>query len=125
MTAIKRSQPSPRCTRCRRRYDEARGDGYCGLCPGCTDATEPHDAECGILAIDWRRRRFSVRGAGGHANDVMRPAEVLRALSKQSRRGVERIPFIVWKGNADGYAQLCLHTVAGFKKEFTPEELEE
>lgn len=28
------------CDRCGRVYDEARGDGYCGLCPECADATD-------------------------------------------------------------------------------------
>jgi len=31
--------PHP-CDRCGDVYDEARGDGYCGLCPSCADATE-------------------------------------------------------------------------------------
>ena len=29
------------CSRCGAVYDEATGDGYCGLCPECADATEP------------------------------------------------------------------------------------
>lgn len=29
------------CDRCGTVYDEASGDGYCGLCPSCADATEP------------------------------------------------------------------------------------
>lgn len=29
------------CDRCGTTYDEAQGDGYCGLCPSCADATEP------------------------------------------------------------------------------------
>jgi hypothetical protein len=32
------------CDRCRKVYDEASGDGYCGLCPSCADATEPEDS---------------------------------------------------------------------------------
>lgn len=28
------------CERCGDAYDEANGDGYCGLCPACADATE-------------------------------------------------------------------------------------
>lgn len=32
------------CERCGQVYDEAKGDGYCGLCPPCADATDPpHD----------------------------------------------------------------------------------
>lgn len=31
------------CRRCQEFYDEARGDGYNGLCPSCADATEPKD----------------------------------------------------------------------------------
>jgi hypothetical protein len=31
------------CYRCRADYDESRGDGWCGLCPACADATEPQD----------------------------------------------------------------------------------
>ena len=30
------------CDRCGETYDEAKGDGYCGLCPSCADATEPN-----------------------------------------------------------------------------------
>lgn len=30
-----------RCDRCGTTYDEASGDGYCGLCPSCADQTEP------------------------------------------------------------------------------------
>lgn len=41
------------CSRCRVRYDEGRGDGYCGLCPACADATEPADCdECGEPGVD-------------------------------------------------------------------------
>lgn len=29
------------CDRCYAVYDEAGGDGYCGLCPTCADDTEP------------------------------------------------------------------------------------
>jgi hypothetical protein len=32
-----------RCSSCGDVYDEARGDGYCGLCPSCADATEPKE----------------------------------------------------------------------------------
>lgn len=28
------------CDRCGETYDEAKGDGYCGLCPECADADE-------------------------------------------------------------------------------------
>jgi hypothetical protein len=33
------------CSRCSETYDETRGDGYCGLCPACADATEPNSDE--------------------------------------------------------------------------------
>ena len=33
-----------KCDRCGERYEEAKGDGYCGLCPKCADATQP----CGV-----------------------------------------------------------------------------
>ena len=29
------------CESCGDLYDETRGDGYCGLCPSCADATDP------------------------------------------------------------------------------------
>lgn len=29
-----------RCDRCGQPYDEAAGDGWCGLCPECADRTE-------------------------------------------------------------------------------------
>lgn len=32
------------CDRCGTVYDEAGGDGYCGLCPSCADATEPPES---------------------------------------------------------------------------------
>lgn len=31
------------CSECGEIYDEARGDGYCGLCPSCADASEPDE----------------------------------------------------------------------------------
>jgi hypothetical protein len=31
------------CDHCGVRYDESKGDGYCGLCPSCADATENED----------------------------------------------------------------------------------
>ena len=31
------------CYRCGADYDESRGDGWCGLCAACADATEPQD----------------------------------------------------------------------------------
>lgn len=31
------------CDECGETYDEASGDGYCGLCPSCADkGVEPH-----------------------------------------------------------------------------------
>lgn len=32
-----------RCDRCKKLYNEAKGDGYCGLCPKCADETEEED----------------------------------------------------------------------------------
>lgn len=36
-------EPHARATRCGELYDEARGDGYAGLCPACADETEPDE----------------------------------------------------------------------------------
>lgn len=33
------------CIRCGTEYDEARGDGWCGLCPKCADETEPDQGD--------------------------------------------------------------------------------
>lgn len=33
------------CDRCQDIYDEARGDGYCGLCPSCADEDEQEEVE--------------------------------------------------------------------------------
>lgn len=33
------------CDRCEEWYEEAKGDGYCGLCPKCADETEPEDED--------------------------------------------------------------------------------
>ncbi len=41
------------CDRCHKRYDEAKGDGYCGLCPKCADETEPEACQkCGTGLVD-------------------------------------------------------------------------
>ncbi len=34
-----------KCERCGEVYDEARGDGYNGMCPSCADETEPEDED--------------------------------------------------------------------------------
>jgi hypothetical protein len=35
------------CDDCGEVYDEACGDGYCGLCPACADASEPANDDGG------------------------------------------------------------------------------
>ena len=40
------TEPYP-CERCGEVYDEAGGDGYCGLCPSCAD--KDYEKELAVL----------------------------------------------------------------------------
>jgi hypothetical protein len=104
-----------KCRRCGlHRYCEAEGDGYNGLCPECADATNVFEGQCGILEINWAKRTFTVRGAGGHNRDLMTAEQVMAELRKPVRKGVQLVPFIVWSENE----QLALHDAESFAREY-------
>lgn len=78
-----------KCSRCNTTYDEAKGDGFDGLCPECADETEPEDEdedefegldEEGIIANrGWNedtmlvlQRRYIEQGSPGNYEDWLR-----------------------------------------------------
>lgn len=57
------------CERCGERYDEERGDGYCGLCPSCADATEPNCVECDVCDKLHDHESFDYCGECGNCKE--------------------------------------------------------
>lgn len=79
--------------------------------------TATEDFECGVLEIDWDKRTFVVRGIGGHANDLMTPADALRTLRRRCPPERLRLAVVAWKENADGYQQLAFYDLPTFQHE--------
>jgi rubredoxin len=52
------------CDRCSVIYDEARGDGYCGLCPSCADDdSADHDAGEAQTPGNWTNEQLWAHNA--------------------------------------------------------------
>lgn len=58
------------CKACGDVYDEARGDGYCGLCPACADDYDAVADELDATVDEWARGRAEVLHTGKHETEA-------------------------------------------------------